>query len=163
MTDSFDLALPEGLAPTAWRRPIGRPTRGDADTARAMVGEWLRTPRLLELASEFGFPGPSDDTGQLLGALDDWSSTAWDFRAGRDRWHGETPPLPVELLNTILEAAVTLGMVYEYPPLGPCVRRCPGTRWGRHVSVASESVGTRRDQTCERRNCGRTRLRKAGW
>lgn len=96
-------------------QPVPLPS-GEPAAVLDGVARWITSPPLRDLVTAFGGQWPGGDSPTLLGWLDAFSATQWDFRAGAERPDAREPDFVAELAELILTSAEALGMVAAKPP-----------------------------------------------
>lgn len=113
--------------------PVGTDLAGQID-------EWLRQPALSTLLGLFGAPAPSAG----LDAVAEWTSTHWNFRAGKERNFLDPELIDPDASSLVLRLAPELGLVTPERPsrpeydhvlvLGGLVRACVWrTEYAKHL------------------------------
>ncbi|MEV1286226.1 hypothetical protein [Micromonospora sp. NPDC049679] len=92
--------------------PPGAPT----DELVAGIERWVTADPFRDLVRAFGGRLPAGDPATLLGWLDEFSATHWDFRHGRERPEAREPSLDPTTARLVIDAARSLGMVTALPP-----------------------------------------------
>lgn len=135
-------------------QPVPLPS-GEPAAVLDGVARWITSAPLRDLVTAFGGQWPGGDSPTLLGWLDAFSATHWDFRDGAERPDAREPDFVPELNELIESSAEALGMVAAKPPprrdyrhmlvLGglahACLRR---TAYAAHLlnrGTAAEEVG----------------------
>ncbi|WP_431727438.1 hypothetical protein [Verrucosispora sp. TAA-831] len=114
------VAGPAGAPPpTGSPDLVPLPGGGPTDPAAAIIdgiNRWIDSPPIRDLVACFGGRWPGGDLGATLAALDGFSATHWDFRAGRERPEAREPDLDAGRRARVLAAADALGLVRPRPP-----------------------------------------------
>ncbi|MFC0530748.1 hypothetical protein [Phytohabitans kaempferiae] len=135
-------------------QPVPLPS-GEPAAVLDGVARWITSPPLRDLVTAFGGQWPGGDSPTLLGWLDAFSATHWDFRAGGERPDAREPDLEPEVATLVEASADALGMVSAKPPprrdyryvvvLGglahACLRRTAYTAHLLRRGTAAEGVG----------------------
>jgi hypothetical protein len=96
-------------------QPVPLPS-GEPAAVLDGVARWITSAPLRDLVTGFGGQWPGGDSPSLLGWLDAFSATHWDFRGGAERPDAREPDLDPELAALVEASAEALGMVGAKPP-----------------------------------------------
>jgi hypothetical protein len=96
-------------------QPVPLPS-GEPAAVLDGVARWITSAPLRDLVTAFGGQWPGGDSPSLLGWLDAFSATHWDFRGGAERPDATEPDLDPEIAALVHESAEALGMVGAKPP-----------------------------------------------
>lgn len=135
-------------------QPVPLPS-GEPAAVLDGVARWITSAPLRDLVTAFGGQWPGGDSPSLLGWLDAFSATHWDFRDGGERPDAREPDFIPELTELIEASAEALGMVGAKPPprrdyrhvvvLGglahACLRRTAYAAHLLHRGTVAEEVG----------------------
>ncbi|BCB83348.1 hypothetical protein [Phytohabitans suffuscus] len=135
-------------------QPVPLPS-GEPAAVLDGVARWITSAPLRDLVAAFGGRWPGGDSPSLLGWLDAFSATHWDFRAGGERPDAVEPDLDPEVAALVEVSAEALGMVGAKPPprrdykhvvvLGgfayACLRRTAYAAHLLHRGTIAEGVG----------------------
>ncbi|MGN9912540.1 hypothetical protein ACTMTJ_33885 [Phytohabitans sp. LJ34] len=96
-------------------QPVPLPS-GEPAAVLDGVARWITSAPLRDLVTAFGGQWPGGDSPSLLGWLDAFSATHWDFRAGAERPDAREPDLDPEIATLVEASAEALGMIGAKPP-----------------------------------------------
>ncbi|MFD0742984.1 hypothetical protein ACFQ1L_15235 [Phytohabitans flavus] len=96
-------------------QPVPLPS-GEPAAVLDGVARWITSAPLRDLVAAFGGQWPGGDSPSLLGWLDAFSATNWDFRNGGERPDAVEPDFEPDVAALVLTSAEALGMVSAKPP-----------------------------------------------